>query len=342
LLKNDGPALPFGDDVKSIVVLGTAGDITPLSTGGGSAQVRGAYVTSPFDAISARAPVGTTVTYVQGDAGDEAEAVVAAGEADAVVIVASVASGEFTDRSSLYLSAAVDSLVSAVAAVNPRTVVVLDVPGVVMLPWLDAVSGLLVAWYPGQENGSALASVLFGDANPSGKLPISFPAVATDLPVPSSASTIPYSEGLALGYRWFDSRGMAPLFEFGFGLSYTTFAYEGLELLQGEQPGAVDVSFTLRNTGERAGSEVAQVYLAFPAAAEEPPRVLRGFERVMLAAGEKRRVHVTLPARAFACWSATAHARYAPGGTYTVSVGSSSRALPLSASFEVVGFGAVP
>ena len=342
LLKNEGAALPFEDDVKSVLVLGTAGDVAPYSTGSGSAHVNGPYVTSPFDAISARAPVGTTVTYARGDAGDEAAAVAAAAEADAVVIVASVASGEFDDRPSLSLGSAVDSLVSAVAAVNGRTVVALDVPGAVMMPWLDAVSGVLVAWYPGQENGSALASVLFGDTNPSGKLPVSFPAVSTDLPVPLATSTIPYSEGLALGYRWFDSHDLDPLFEFGFGLSYTTFAYEGLELREGAEPGAVDVSFLLTNTGEREGSEVAQVYLGFPAAAEEPPRVLRGFERVTLAVGEVRRVHVTLPPRTFSCWSSTAHARYAPSGTYTVSVGSSSRALPLSATFEVVGLAAEP
>jgi beta-glucosidase len=337
LLKNDGPALPFGDDVESIVVVGAAGHDAPYSTGGGSAHVVGAYVSSPFAAITARAPAGTTVTYVRGDPGDEAEAVAAAADADAVVVVAAVASGEFSDRTSLALGSTTDALISAVAAANPRTVVVLDVPAPVMMPWVDVVGGLLAAWYPGQENGNALASVLFGDVNPSGKLPVSFPAVATDLPVPGTGSSVVYSEGLALGYRWLDSQNIDPLFEFGFGLSYTTFSYGALELRYGETHGSVDVSFELTNTGERAGSEVAQLYLGFPGAAGEPPRVLRGFERVTLEPGAARRVHVELPARAFSCWSSTAHARYAPSGTYTLSVGSSSRALPLTASFEVMG-----
>ncbi len=337
LLKNDGGALPFGDDVKSIVVLGYAGGDYAYSTGSGSAQVTAAHVTNPLEAITARAPAGTSVTYVRGDT--EADAVAAAAEADAAVIVVAVDSGESFDRTSLSLDSTTNSLISAVAAANSRTIVVLDVPGAVMLPWFDAVSGLLVAWYPGQENGNALAAVLFGDVNPSGKLPVSFPASATNLPAPGVGPTVVYSEALALGYRALDAQNLEPRFEFGYGLSYTTFAYDALELRYGATPGSVDVSFELTNTGTVPGSEVAQLYLSFPAVAGEPPRLLRGFERVELEPGEARRVHIELPVRAFACWSATAHARYAPSGTYTVSVGSSSRRLPLTASFEVVGLG---
>ncbi|HSU42124.1 MAG TPA: glycoside hydrolase family 3 C-terminal domain-containing protein [Polyangiaceae bacterium] len=337
LLKDDAHALPFGNDVKSIIVLGAAGGDTPYSTGAGSGEVTAAHVTSPLEAITARAPAGTSVTYVRGDV--ESDASAAAADADAAVIVVAVASGEFLDRQSLSLDAESDALISAVAAVNPRTIVVLDVPGAVMMPWLDAVSGVVVAWYPGQENGNALAALLFGDVNPSGKLPVSFPSAATDLPAPGPGTSVLYSEGLALGYRGLDSAGLDPLFEFGFGLSYTTFAYDGLELRSGEKPGSVDVSFQLTNTGTFAGCEVAQVYVSFPPKAGEPPRVLRGFERVELEPGEARRVHIELPARAFSCWSATAHARYVPSGSYTVSVGSSSRRLPLAASFEVVGVG---
>jgi beta-glucosidase len=337
LLKNDAHALPFGDDVKSIVVLGAAGGDTPYSTGAGSAEVIAAHVTSPLEAITARAPAGTSVTYVRGDF--ESDATAAAADADAAVIVVAVASGEFLDRASLALDSASDSLISAVAAVNARTIVVLDVPGAVMMPWLDVVSGLVVAWYPGQENGNALAAVLFGDVNPSGKLPVSFPSAATDLPTPGPDASVPYSEGLALGYRGLDTSGLDPLFEFGFGLSYTTFAYDALELRSGETSGSMDVSFELANTGTLAGTEVAQLYLSFPPEVGEPPRLLRGFERVELEPGEARRAHIELPARAFSCWSATAHARYVPSGTYTVGVGSSSRRLPLTASFEVVGVG---
>jgi beta-glucosidase len=337
LLKNEGGALPFGDDVRSIVVLGAAGGTSPYSTGSGSAQVSASHITSPLEAISARAPAGTSVTYVSGES--ESAATAAAAEADVAVVVVAVDSGESFDRASLSLDGRTDSLIAAVAAVNPRTVVVLDVPGAVMLPWLDAVSGLVVAWYPGEENGNALAAVLFGDVNPSGKLPVSFPSAAADLPAPSLDASVVYSEGLALGYRALDAQGLEPRFEFGFGLSYTTFAYDALELREGAAPGSVDVSFELTNTGTRSGSEVAQLYLSYPAEAGEPPRVLRGFERVELEPGERRRVHLALPARAFACWSATSHARYVPSGTYGVSVGSSSRRLPLAASFEVVGLG---
>src|SRR5262249_43311093 len=135
----------------------------------------------------------------------------------------------------------------------------------------------------------------------------------------------------------FDALGQNPLFEFGFGLSYTTFSYDALELHADGLAGSIDVSFTLTNTGERAGAEVSQVYLTFPDTAAEPPRVLRGFERTVLAPGEHQRVHIELPARAFGCWDPVAHARFVPSGTYFVSVGGSSRALPLVTPLEVVG-----
>jgi len=340
LLKNENGALPLEKGSIAIAVFGTAGDLSPLSGGGGSALVTAPYVASPYAAIGA-ASDGDTVSYSPGESDPETAATVAA-DSDAVVVVLAVESSEFTDRTSLSLTTAQNALVTAVAQANPRTIVVLNTPGAVLMPWLDSVAGVVAAWYPGQENGTALASVLFGDTNPSGKLPVTFPADTTTLPAPGASSTVTYSEGLAIGHRYFDANDLDPLFEFGFGLSYTTFAYDKLELTAGTEPGAVDVAFELQNTGEIAGTEVAQVYLTFPAAAGEPPRVLRGFERVTLAAGAKRTVHVELPARAFGCWNPTAHARFAPSGAYTIAVGSSSRKLPLHASLDVVGLGAAP
>jgi beta-glucosidase len=337
LLKNDGGALPFDDAVTSLAVIGTYGS-TPFTTGSGSAAVYASGAKSPLGSITSRG--GTlNVSWTAGDTGDDTDAVASAAAADAAVVFVAVPSGEGADRTSLSLGATLDTLIADVAAANPRTIVVLDVPGAVAMPWLDEVAGVLVAWYPGQENGDAITSVLFGDANPSGKLPVTFPKDTTALPLPSSATSVSYDEGLAVGYRRLDATATEPLFEFGFGLSYTEFDYAALELRAGAAPGAVDVSFSLTNTGSRAGTETAQVYLGFPPDAGEPPRVLRGFERVTLDAGASSRVHVELPARAFGCWNATAHARYAPSGTYTLSVGGSSRQLPLSATFDVIGLG---
>ncbi len=339
LLKNAGAALPFDDGVKSLAVIGTYAS-APFTTGSGSAAVNSGG-SSPLAAITQRAG-DALVTWVAGDTGDDADAVSVAAEADAAVVFVAVPSGEGADRASLSLGTTLDTLIADVAAANPRTIVVLDVPGAVSMPWLDQVSAVVVAWYPGQTNGDAIAPVLFGDVNPSGKLPVTFPKDATTLPLPSSDASVSYDEGLAVGYRRFDATATEPLFEFGFGLSYTKFDYGELELRAGATPGGVEVSFLLTNTGARAGTETAQVYLGFPASAGEPPRVLRGFQRVTLDAGANERVHVELPARAFGCWNATAHARYAPSGTYTLSVGSSSRALPLTATLEVIGLGTEP
>jgi beta-glucosidase len=332
-------ALPLDTNIKSIAVLGSAGGDTPLSVGGGSAQVATRFVVSPFAAIQSQAPSTVSVTYARGDGGDLDQAVAAAATADAAVVFAAVASAEGYDRDSLALPSDVDALISAVAVVNPRTIVVLHVPGAVLMPWLDRVGAVLVAWYPGEQNGSAIAPILFGTANPSGKLPVSFPRSASDLPTVSGDMTVPYSERLAIGYRALDAKGIAPLFPFGHGLSYTTFAYSDLTLSTAAAPGSIKVGFTLRNTGARAGTEVAQLYLGFPEAAGEPPRLLRGFEHVALDAGESRQVTLTLGPRDLSCWNPTAHARFVPSGTYTVAVGSSSRDLPLQTSVQVVGFG---
>jgi beta-glucosidase len=339
LLRNNRAALPIDANVRSIAVLGSAGGDSPLSVGGGSAQVNTRFVVSPFTAIQEQAPSSVSVTYARGDGGNQDQAVAAAAAADAAVVFAAAGSSEGYDRDSLALSPDVDALITAVAAVNPRTIVVLHTPGAVLMPWLDRVGAVLVAWFPGEQNGNAIAPILLGTANPSGKLPVSFPRSASDLPPVSGEMAVPYSEGLAIGYRALDAHGITPLFPFGHGLSYTTFAYSDLTLRAGAAPGSIEVAFTLRNTGARAGSEVAQLYLGFPDVAGEPPRLLRGFEHVALAAGENRRVTITLGPRQLSCWNPIVHARYVPSGTFTIAVGGSSRDLPLQTSLQVVGFG---
>jgi beta-glucosidase len=204
------------------------------------------------------------------------------------------------------------------------------------MPWAGGVRGIIESWYPGQQYGNALAALLFGDANPSGKLPVTFPASLADVPArttaqwPGQNNTVQYSEGLGVGYRWYDAQNIAPAFPFGFGLSYTSFGYANLAVGTPDGSGAVPVSFDVTNTGSRAGSEVAQVYVGQPSSTGEPPRNLRGFAKVALAAGQTQRVTVTLDARSFQYWSGSGWATAA--GAFQVAVGASSRDLRLTGS----------
>jgi beta-glucosidase len=230
-----------------------------------------------------------------------------------------------------------------VAAANPNTIVVLDTGGPVLMPWLHSIGGLLEAWYPGEQDGSALAALLFGDFDPSGHLTETFPARASQLPIRTEAqwpgvteqggsggphST--YSEGLLVGYRWYQAKHIRPLFPFGFGLSYTSFAYSGLRVRA--EGGRVHVSFTITNTGRRAGADVAQVYIGDPCSAGEPPEQLKGFARVSLRPAKSRRVTVTLAPVSFAHWSSGRAAWTISPGRYLIRVGDSSSQLPLHAS----------
>jgi len=327
LLKNETGILPLAPS-QSVLVVGPGGNTSPSAVGGGSAFVNASYVTSPLAALQAR---GVTVKY---DDGTSDSVTSAASAVDVALVFVTVPASEGQDRPSL--ATGQDDLIARVASANPNTIVILNSPGAVLMPWLGVVRGVVLAWYPGQENGAALASVLYGDQNPSGKLPLSFPANENDLPTPDASPTVHYDEGLAIGYRALDRARKTPLFPFGFGLSYTSFAYSALRLTGGLD-GSLEVSFALGNIGTRAGSEVAQLYLSFPAAAGEPPRVLRGFTRASLAAGETRVFTTELPPRAFACWDANAHHAFVPSGSYHIAVGGSSRDLPLGADFQVAG-----
>jgi beta-glucosidase len=265
--------------------------------------------------------------------------------ATAVVVVSDDTETEAADRFSLDLPSAQNELISAVAAANPHTVVVINAGAPVAMPWLNRVAGVVDAWYPGQTSGRALAGVLFGRVNPGGHLPVTFPASLSQVPAasrhrfPGVNGKVRYAEGVDVGYRWYDAKGIRPLFPFGFGLSYTTFAYRGLRVTPATTNGvsAVRVSATVTNTGRRAGSDVAQLYLGDPAAAGEPPRQLAGFRRVTLGPGQSARVTFTVTPRDTWWWDQRAGGWSQTAGTYRVYVGDSSATagLPLRGSFRM-------
>jgi beta-glucosidase len=269
-------------------------------------------------------------------------AVEAARRADAAIVVANNAQGEGMDRASLELAGDQDELISAVAAVNPRTIVVLNTGGPVLMPWLDDVEAVVQAWYPGERFGAALAGVLFGDRDPGGRLPVTFPASAEQGPAPPSRperypgvdGTVRYDEGLLVGYRWFDATGQEPLFAFGHGLSYARFKIGGLRVKARHRAGKVVATARVENVSRRPGSTVVQAYLTFPRAAGEPPRQLRGYEKVRLEPGRSARVTFELGAEDLSVFDEGAGDWATVPGRYVLSVGSSSRDLAQRASFR--------
>ncbi len=279
-------------------------------------------------------------------------AVAAAKLADVVIFVAGLNherhnDTESSDRLSLELPYGQPELLARVAAANPRTVVVLVAGSpVAMDPWLEKVPAVLQAWYGGMEGGHVIASILFGDVNPSGRLPCTFPRQLADNPAhasglarhyPGENGTVHYDEGLFVGYRWNDAKAVEPLFPFGFGLSYTTFDLGGLKIAAGGEAGALaTVECEVTNTGARAGAEVVQLYVEpVNPAVVRPVRELKGFTKVQLQPGEKRTVRLTLNARAFSYYSPERKAWVADAGEYRIVVGRSSRDLPLRGSFRL-------
>ena len=340
LLKNAGGQLPLAPGaLHSIAVVGPyAQQVHP--GGGGSSHVKPLYTVSPVQGIQQRAGTGVTVTSADGS--DTAAAAQLAQAADVAVVIVGDVEKEGADRPNMSLTGNQDALVQAVAAANPHTIVVVDSGAPVLMPWIDTVPAALEAWYPGEEDGNALASILFGDVNPSGKLPVTFPRTETQTPVstpdrwPGVNGTAHYSEALQVGYRWYDAQNQDPLFPFGFGLSYTTFAFRHLTVTPVLVPGGfVKVGVDVTNIGTRAGTEIAQVYVTDPATAGEPPRQLKGFQKVTLQPGQTRHLMFTLDERAFSVWDATAQQWTTVVGRYRVSVGDSSRNLPLSARVRV-------
>ena len=286
-----------------------------------------------------------------------AQAVAAAKAArTAVVVVSDDTESEAADRASLNLPSAQNELISAVAAANSRTVVVIDAGAPVVMPWIGQVASVVDAWYPGESNGTALAAVLFGRVDPGGHLPVTFPVDLSQVPESSPAQfpgengQVLYSEGIDVGYRYYDADEKTPLFAFGYGLSYTRFAYGGLTITPGQvrgggpDPGTtrngssgrqVTVSARVTNTGRVAGSDVVQLYLGDPAATGEPPRQLKGFSKVALRPGQSTTVRFTFTVHDLSYWDNTANGWVVPVGQFGVYVGDSSALanLPLRGSF---------
>lgn len=373
LLRNQGDVLPLAKTARKIVLIGGHADVGVLS-GGGSSQVRSVggapveipltsgaaasfarvtwHASSPLQAIRAKAP-GAQVTYLDGR--DPAAAAAAAKGADVVVVFATQWTTEAQDVDSLSLPDNQDALIAAVATANAKTVVVLETGGPVLMPWLAQVPAVLQAWYPGQRGGEAIAAILFGDVNPSGRLPISFPKSAEQLPRPrpvvpaglnsnaasdagaGDGSTLPswdvtYSEGANVGYRWYAAQGTQPLFPFGHGLSYTRFAFSAARFTGGAKPA---VTFTVRNQGARAGAVVPQLYVTDPQGGA--PR-LAGWKRQWLKPGESAELTIAADAHALARWKG-GRWEIAPGA-YRLSLGQDA-ATAVAAQAVNVSVGAI-
>ena len=354
LLRNEHAALPLdAQKVRSIAVIGFNAD-TGMISGGGSAQVDAPgqiggtpwrkhiwFPTSPLDAIRAKAP-DAKVSYSAGS--DVADAAAKAKAADVAIVFAWQWESEAGDLPTLSLPENQDRLIEAVAKANPHTVVVLETGTAVTMPWLDSTSAVLEAWYGGSKGADAVARLLFGDVNPSGKLPMTFPKSEDELPRTTVAQPPPpvkngvlsfkvdYNvEGAAVGYKWYESQKKPVLFPFGFGLSYTTFSYSNLKVgKDGES-----VTLTVKNTGARAGAEVAEVYATLPASAGEPWKRLVAYKKIELAPGESKTVTMDVDPTYESIWDVAAKRWTRPSGEYKVTAGSSSAELPLEATFTV-------
>jgi beta-glucosidase len=233
-------------------------------------------------------------------------------------------------------------LIAAVAAANPKTVVVFNAGAPITMPWVDQVAAVVEAYYPGLENGNAVASVLLGDVNPSGKLPVSFPVRLEDSPAFINASypgcrEVNYGEGIFVGYRYYDKKDVTPLFPFGHGLSYTTFAYSDLKVARKVKMGErIEVTLKVKNTGKVAGKEVVQLYVSdTKSSLPRPPKELKGFTKVALKPGQSKTVTFTLDERSLAYYDPNKKAWVAEPGEFEVLVGSSSRDICLKAKFTL-------
>jgi beta-glucosidase len=342
LLKNANAALPLDRSaVHSIAVVGPLAAMANLGDHG-SSDVAPSFAVAPLDGILAAAG-GVTVNYVPSPSLSPSDQTTVAA-ADAAVVVVGLTSADegeglvtHGDRDSLALPAGEDQLVADVAALNPRTIVVLEGSGALLMPWVDSVSAILMAWYPGQVGGNAIADVLFGDVNPSGKLPMSFPVAESDLP-PFDNVDLAVTYGYYHGYRYLDRNGVAPLFPFGFGLSYTTFQYSNLTLAPttASPYDHVRVTADVTNTGAVAGDEIAELYVGYEGSSvDRAVSDLKGFARVHLEPGETRTVAFDVRAADLAFWNTAAGAWEVEPITYDVRVGPSSRDLPLTGSFAI-------
>ena len=361
LLKNQGNLLPLPASVRSIALIGQqtfAG--AAAAGGGGSSRVAPTYTVTPLQGLqNALSAIGSSATVnlviVTNTNSNLADATAAATNADITIVMAGVVTSEGSDRPNLSLPNNQDAMISAVAAAAPgKTVLVLKDGDAVLMPWIDQVPAVMEAWNPGQEDGNIVADLLFGRANPSGKLPITYPRLTSDTPtstpdrypgITPAGQAFPsvfYSEGLEMGYRWYDAERIEPLFPFGFGLSYTSFALSNLtvtpKVSNGTQP--ITVAVDVANTGTRAGAEVPQVYLQLPSVTGEPPKRLVGFQKVSLQPGEKRRVQLTIDPAAtnhpLSIFDSATQSWKTMAGGYPLYIGTSSRNIALSDIVKIV------
>jgi beta-glucosidase len=371
LLKNEKAILPLDSSkTKTIAVLGGHADVGMIS-GGGSAQVdppggnaimppgQGAthwqdhiwFPTSPLKALRAKFPNAK----VEFDSGQDISAAAAlAKKSDVAIVFAHQWLAEGVDLPSLSLPDNQDALIEQVAAANPNAIVVLETGTAVTMPWIAKVRGVVEVWFAGSSGHTALASILSGDVNPSGKLAMTFPKSEADLPRPvipplpaedagqgtgvengpthvASKYTVHYDDGLKVGYKWYESEHKEPLFPFGFGLSYTTYTYSNLKTDDAQR----SVTFAVKNTGKRAGAEVAQVYATLPDAAGEPFKRLVGWQRIELAPGESKTVTVAVDPRVMSVFDEQKNGWSLLPGAYKILVGPSSSQTPLNATLQV-------
>lgn len=365
LLKNSSGILPLkASPSNSIAIIGSHADVGVLS-GGGSAQVDAPggnaanprpggsvwgepiyFPSSPLKNIQSKSPQAS-VKYNDGK--DTAAAVELAKASTTVIVFANQPMREDMDAVSLSLPKNQDALIEAVAAANPNTIVVLETGGPVSMPWIDRVKGVVEMWYPGIGGAQALANILFGEVNPSAKLPVTFAKDDAQLPHPVvpglegvSASArnrelklkpfdLNYTEGAKVGYKWFEATNKQPLFPFGFGLSYTTYAYSGLTVDDAQHT----VNFTVRNTGQREGTEIAEVYVALPSQAKEDYRRLAAWQRIKLAPGESKAVTLTLNPLTLSIFNTDQNGWQMLPGDYKITAGGSSSDTPLKATLHI-------
>jgi beta-glucosidase len=370
LLKNDKSVLPLTSKVKSIALIGGHADVGMIS-GGGSAQVdppggnaimppgQGAthwqdhiwFPTSPLKALKAELP-GAKIEYNAGT--DVSSSAALAKSSDVAIVFAYQWTSEGMDLPNLSLPDNQDALIAAVAKANPHTIVVLETGTAVTMPWLGDVAGLVEAWYAGSRGHIALANVLTGEVNATGKLAMTFPKSEQDLPhlvIPplskedegqgngavngadhvASKYSVSYEEGVKVGYKWYEAEHKQPLFPFGFGLSYTSYSYSDLKTDSGQKT----VSFKLKNSGKRGGTEIAEVYAELPDKANEPFKRLVGWQRVELGPGESKTVSVTIDPQMLSIFDEQSNGWQLLKGDYKITAGSSSEDTPLKGTIEV-------
>lgn len=333
LLKNAGGVLPLlPGKIRSIAVAGPNAAVARTG-GGGSSSVKTKSAISPLDAVRERAGSAIQVSYAE----SLPEAAELAAKADVALVFAGDSAEverEGRDRESMDLPAGQDELIAAVTKANPHTIVVLNVGAPVAMPWVEQAPAVVNAWFPGEEGGHAIADVLFGDVNPSGKLPVTFPRKLEDSAswghYPGKDGVVEYAEGIYVGYRHFDKKNIEPLFCFGHGLSYTRFEYSDLQVSPRE------VTLKVRNIGPRDGAEVVQLYVRQVApSADQPVKELKAFRRVELRRGEAFPISFALDQGALAYYDTAKKAWVAEPGTYEVLVGASSRDIRVRGSFEL-------